>query len=147
MIRPIVGTDLRQVAEADLLYVVGTEFRDDNGIYWRRDEDGLCHTINEAGLAWGLPRVLDASTGPVIVTYIPPVTSPHDRHGHYICSGECAYRFYLREDGLWEGPWTSDGRHLRKRQPLMRWHDLDEEFGDCARNLVGPVPAAVIKGL
>lgn len=145
MSRPIVGTDLQQADDVE--YVEGTEFRDDNGIYWRQENDGLCHPISGSGPVWGLSRLLGASTGPVIVTYVPPVPSPHTAPGHYVCSGACAYRFHLREDGLWEGPWAPDGRCIGKGRPMMHWGDLEDAYGDCTRSLVGPVNPAVIRGL
>lgn len=145
MSRPIVGTDLQTAtANGDFPYIEGMEFRTADGSYWRRESDGLCHMLNGGCTPWNLGRVLRAEDGPAIVTYVPPVPSPHTRPGHYVCTGTCAYRYQLDESGLWNGPYRPDGTDFAR---TMTWEQLEDNHGDCAASLVGPVPAVVLKGL
>lgn len=146
MSRPIVGRDLVEFPPIGPdEYVPGMELRDGDGVYWRFEADGLCYSMTGgAGLAWGLPRVLDASNGPVIVVYVPPIPPPHTAPGWYLCTGLCAYRFVLHDGGLWAGPWTPEGMHLGTRGIVYTWTHLEESYGDCTRSLVGPIDPRVL---
>lgn len=144
MSRPIVGTDISQSEE--LPRIEGMEFRDSDGTYWRFHSDGLCHTIQAGGPCWNIGKVLNATTGPVIVTYMPPVPSPHTKPGIYVCSEMlCQYLFERMDQDLWQGPWRPDGTVVRKG-PMLTREELEEQYGDCSRNLVGPVPPVFLKG-
>lgn len=145
MSRPIVGTDLQQAN--GLPVIVGLEFRTSEGSYWRLEADGLCHMLNGGVQPWGTGRVLRAAPGPAIVTYVPPVPSPHTRPGIYVCSSACEYLFERMNEDLWQGPWRAEGPPVvEKGRPMMTWEELEDQHGDCSRNLVGPVPLVYLKG-
>lgn len=142
MSRPIVGTDISHAEENP--YVTGLEFRTSEGSYWRLEADGLCHMLNGGVQPWAMGRVLRAAPGPAIVTYVPPVPSPHTKPGIYVCSEMCQYLFERTDQDLWQGPWRPDGTVVSKG-PMLTWEELEEQYGDCSRNLVGPVPPVFLK--
>ena len=146
MSRPIVGTNLQTGDDTAPGSVTGMEFRTAEGSYWRLESDGLCHMLNGGCTPWNLGRVLRAAPGPAIVTYVPPVPSPHTKPGIYVCSEMCQYLFERMDQDLWQGPWRPNGTVVRKAGPMMTWEELEEEYGDCSRNLVGPVPPVFLKG-
>ena len=125
----------------------GLEIRSPEGSYWHFEGQTWTALTGPSPHLTSVSTTRICAEGPAVVVYVPPVPPPHTKPGHYVCAGECAYRFHLRPDGLWEGPWTSDGRYLSKGQPLMYWHDVEDSYGDCARSLLGPIPAAVLKGV
>lgn len=121
------------------------EMRTVEGSYWQRC-GGTWEALTGPATSVSSERLYDAER-PAVVTYVPAVRPPHTAPGIYVCSGMCAYRFHLRPDALWEGPWSPEGRPIARGRPMMRWDELEDDYGDCARCLVGPVNPAVIKGL
>lgn len=118
------------------------EIRTVEGSYWQR-YGGTWESLTGTATSVSSERLYDADR-PAVVTYVPAVPPPHTRPGNYVCSNTCAYRFVLRTDETWHGPYYPDGNdHAR----TLTWEDIEDEYGDCARSLVGPVPDSVLKGL
>lgn len=118
------------------------EIRTVEGSYWQRC-GGTWEALTGPATSVSSERLYDADR-PAVVTYVPAVPAPHTRSGHYVCTGVCAYRFVLDLDATWTGPYRPDGTFRPQR---MSWEQLEDNYGDCAVSLVGPVPAAVLKGL
>lgn len=127
-------------------YPDGLEIRCAGGTYWHREGStwtalsGPSPHLTSVSSA----RLFDAER-PAVVTYAPPVPPPHTEPGNYVCQGACGYRFHLAIGGGWEGPWDEDQRLISVK--VRTWEEIEDDYGDCSRGLVGPVPARFLKGL
>lgn len=136
----------RLLGEIDGGYPSDLEIRTVEGSYWRR-EGGTWTALTGTATSVSSERLFDGGR-PAVVTYVPPVPSPHTKPGHYVCSGACAYRFVLGGDGLWTGPYYPyRPTPPRNSKDPYTWDELQDTHGDCTRNLVGPVNPAVIRSL
>jgi hypothetical protein len=118
------------------------EIRTVEGSYWQR-LGGAWEALTGPATSVSSERLFDADR-PAVVTYVPSVPAPHTKPGHYVCTGECAYRYTLEKDGTWVGPFRPDGTNYARG---MTWEELEDNYSDCSVSLVGPVPASVLKGL
>lgn len=143
MTRWDVGNRLLGEIDGENTYPSGLEIRTVDGSYWRR-EGGTWEALTGSATSVSSTRLFD-SDRPAVVTYAPPVAPPHTEPGNYLCQGNCGYRFYLAAGGVWEGPWDLEQRQISSH--LRTWEQVEDDYGDCARNLVGPVSARFIKGL
>lgn len=127
-------------------YPQGLEIRTVEGSYWHYEGQTWTALTGPAPHLTSVSstRLFDGDR-PAVVTYAPPLPEPHTEPGNYVCQGSCGYRFYLAAGGVWEGPWDSDQRQISSN--YRTWEQMEEDYGDCARNLVGPVPSFFLKGL